>query len=221
MIRNKCFLLIAAILFVIILVLNLPFPNTYPFGETILLKFHLPTRMFESFHIIGNISVILLLVSLSLFMKSLNKYRIRLIILIIILFSILPSAIVGLYQSTFAKGIYAISYEQQAANCNFEMVKEQVLEGRCELPMENRSNKKVEFQLEFIDSWPTDDAEDRETITMMNYNGPYTVKLTSKESKIVYIETKIDVSKMKNYVESGEVGGFQIHLTSGGKARDL
>lgn len=221
MIRNKRFLLIAAILFVIIFVLNISYPNSYPFGETILLKLHLPTRMFENFHIIGNISVILLLVSLSLFMKSLNKYRIRLIILIIILLSILPSAIVGLYQSTFAKGIYAISYEQQAANCNFEMVKEQLLQGICALPMKNRSNKKVEFQLEFLDPWQTDDPEDPETITLMNYNGPYTVKLTGKESKVVYIKAEIDVSKMKNYIESGDAQGINIRVTSGEKSRDL
>lgn len=221
MIRNKRFLLIAAILFVIVLVLNISYPNYYPFGETILLKLHLPTRIFENFHTIGNISTILLIVGLYLFAKSLNKYRIRLIILIIILLSILPSAIIGLYQSTFAKGIYTISYEQQAANCNFEMVKEQVLEGICALPMKNWSNKKVEFQLEFLDPWRTDNPEDPEMVTLMNYNGPYNVKLTRKESKTVYIKAKIDVSKMKNHIEGGDAQGINIRITSGGKVREL
>src|SRR5699024_1601249 len=103
----------------------------------ILMKLKLPTQSSSGFIYMGIIVLILIIVALTLLVRSLSKYRIRLSLLAFILVSFIPSMIVNTYQSTFAKGIYAIFYEIESSECDFELMDEYKLHGQCYLYFEN------------------------------------------------------------------------------------
>jgi hypothetical protein len=104
------------------------------------------------------------------------------------------------------------------SKCSFKMVNETTLHGGCELPLENYSKNDVQFNIEFYEPY----KDDVQVISLMNNNAPYKVRLKGRERKHVKIETNIDVSKMKNHIDSGVVTGeVNIIIKSEGKSRKL
>lgn len=218
MIKSKKYLVYASILYVITLVLNFRYPNEATFGETVFSALKIPTSM-NGFQYVGIISFAILLASLTFLSMSLAKYQTRLIILALVLCNVIPFFIANTYQKTLASGIYAVNYERDQSNCQFEMTDESKLHGVCELPFENYRDRDVQFSLTFYDPFIAEG--EAPMLAMMNLNGPYTVHLKGKESKLVKIETDIDVSKLENHIESGEANGISIIIVSKGKSRKL
>jgi hypothetical protein len=94
------------------------------------------------------------------------------------------------------------------------------LHWECELPFENYSKNDVEFSIEFYKRYAFKD--DVQTLSLMNFNAPYKVKLSGKEIKRVKIDANIDVSKMgKSIIDSGEATRVNIIIKSGGRSRKL
>ncbi|WP_397538985.1 hypothetical protein [Rummeliibacillus pycnus] len=210
-------LYIAIILYVSVLILNLPFPNENPLGETIASKLNLPVRAANGLLYVGIISLFLLLASLFLLSNSISKYHVRTTLIAIMAVIFAPSMIVSSYQKTFATGIYAVSYERKLSSCNFNMINKKTLHGECKLPFKNYSSNDVKFSIEFYEKYD----DDVHTVTLMNNNGPYEVELKGNQRKSEYIETNIDVSKIKNHIEGGSEMGVNIILKSESKMRKL
>jgi hypothetical protein len=219
LIRDKKFLYLAIIFFFASIALNLPFPDKTLYGETVILL-NIPVKTLNGLNYVGITSLLLLIVSLYFLVKSLNKYHARLVVIVIIFAIFFPSFLVTSFQKTFAKGIYAISYVSDRSNCSFKMINDTTLHGECELPLENYNKNDAQFNLEFYEIQQFED--DMKMVSLMNNNAPYKVRLKGKESKRVKIETNIDVTKIKNHIESGEVkGGVNIIIKSEGKSRKL
>jgi len=217
MIESKKMFYTAIILLVVSLTLNLPFPNGNPLGETILSDLNLPVRSANGLLYVGITSFFLLLASLFLLNNSMNKYNVRAILIAIMVVIFAPSIIISSYQKTFAKGIYAVSYDSESSSCNFNMINKKTLHGECKLPFKNYSSSDVKFSIEFYDKYDKDVPME----TLMNNNGPYEVELKGNQRKTENIETNIDVSKMKNHIYGGNAMGINIILKSGRKMRKL
>lgn len=217
MIKSKKMFYTALILFAASLTLNLPFPNEIPLGETILSDLNLPVRAANGLLYVGITSLFLLLASLFSLDISMNKYKVRAILIAIMGAIFAPSMIVSSYQKTLATGIYAVSYESKSSSCNFNMINKKTLHGECRLPFKNYSNSEVKFSIEFYDKYD----EEVSMITLMNNNGPYEVELKGNQSKTENIETNIDVSKIKNHIYGGNTMSVNIILKSGKKMRKL
>ncbi|ETI68503.1 hypothetical protein [Neobacillus vireti] len=219
MIKDKKFFFVAIILFFISMILNFPFPDENPLGETVATLLNIPVKSSNGLLYVGITSFLLLILSLFFLSKSLKKYHGRFILLSIVVAIFLPPFIVDLFQKTLATGIYAISYQKEESNCRFEMMGETTLHGVCELPLENYSKNKIQFTIEFYDKY--DFKEDLPMVTLMNKNAPYEVRLRGNQSERVKIETDIDVSKMKNHIESGNASSVSIIIKSGERIRKL
>ena len=217
-IKDKRLLSVAIVLFVTFVVFNFPFPHNVPYGEVLLSKLDLPVR-WGGLHIAGIIALLLLIASLSFLVKALHKYQIRFVALAVITALAVPHYIVDIFQKNATSGIYAISYDSAQSTCRFEKADENILQGKCELPFENFSEEDVQFTIEFYNPYELDDTENM--IMLMNSNAPYKANLKGRESKTVNIEAKIDQSKMKTQVESGEANAVGIIIKSGGNSRRL
>ena len=180
---------------------------------------NIPVQSVNGLQYVGIASLALLIASLYLFTKSVNKYHGRIVLLAIIIAMFAPSLIASSFQKTFATGIYAVSYERDWSNCRFEMIDETTLRGECELPFENYSRNDVQFTIEFYEKYYFED--DVQMVSLMNNNAPYEVKLKGNERKTVKIESNIDVSNMENHIESGGSTFVNIIIKSGEKVRKL
>lgn len=199
--------------------LSFPFPHKNPYGEAVVSAFNIPIKTVNGFHYIGVLSLLLLIVSLYLLVKSLKKYRVRSVMMAILVAVFAPLFLVNLFQKTIATGIYAISYESDKSVCTFEMKNEATLHGKCELPFENFSSKTTQFNIEFYERYPFEDNIQMESL--MNNGAPYAVTLSGKERKRVIIDTDIDVSQMENHIEWGNARFVSIIIKSGDRTRKL
>ena len=219
MIKNKTKFYLALIFLVTTMVLNLPFPHDSPYGETIASMLNIPTHSDNGFHYVGIALFLLFITSLYLLVNSLEKYHGRSVLIAIIIVLAGPSMIASSFQKTFAKGIYAVSYERDLSHCHFEMMNETTLLGECEIPFENNSRHDVQFTVEFYEKYYFED--DVQMVSLMNNNAPYVVKLKGNERKTVKIESSIDVSNIENHVENGSSTGVNIIIKSGEQYRKL
>lgn len=219
MIKNNKMSYPAIILFIASMALNFPFPHESPYGETVASIFNIPVQTVNGLQYVGIVSLALLILSLYFLTKSVKKYHGRVVLLAIIIAIFAPPFIASSFQKTLATGIYAISYERDGSNCRFEMVDKSTLSGECELPFENYSRNDVQFTIEFYEKYYFED--DVRMVSLMNNNDPYVVKLKGNERKTVKIESNIDVSNIKNHVESGGSTGVNIIIKSGKKIMKL
>lgn len=201
------------------MILNFPFPNRYPLIEARTTILNIPIQTASGLHIVDIISVVLVLSGLFMLSISLKKYGGRMMIVAIVALYIVPLSLIYLYQSTFAQGIYAISYDQDESTCTFEMVRDDIISGSCALQFENRKNEDIEFQLEFQEEqWLEDDPP---MVEMMNEEAPYEIAIGAKQAKTVYIDTLIDVSQIPLHIEGGQAFGVDIIIRSDDKEREL
>lgn len=213
--NNKKFTISFFLLFLLIII-TIPFPHAYSLGEALFMKLNIPTRIFNGFHTVGLISLLLLIVGMYILVQSLKKYRIRIALLTLLIIFIAPVFLVGLFQKTFATGIYAVSYEAEESYCEFSRIDDVTLLGVCELIFKNNRNEPVTFSIEFYE-----EPDDIPMVSLMNRASPYLVSLNAKEEQLVVFEAEIDVSGLENYVESGNAQWIQIIIEDNGKRREL
>lgn len=217
MIKNKKMFYTAIILLVASLILKLPIPDEGFLGESIAIDLNIPMRSADGVSYVGFATFFLFLASLFLLNNSIGKYNICVILMAIIIAIFVPSRFVTLYQKTFATDIYAVSYDSEMSSCNFDMIDNKTLHGECKLPFKNYSSNDVKFSIEFYEKYD----DELQMVTLMNYNGPYEVKLKGNQRKTEKIETNIDVSKLKHHITGGNAMGVNIVMKSGKKIRKL
>lgn len=206
MVKNKKYLILAIILFLISIALNFPFPHEYPIGQEFSSAFIFPITTMNGVSIIGVTGLVIFIISLIFLVKSLNQYHLRMVLIAMFLVIFLPMEMVNAYQTTLASGISAIEYERGESNYTFEMKDETTLFAICNLPFENHSKETVQFNIEFYEKYLFED--DYPMLSLLNEGGPYKVTLHGKESKVITIETEIDLAKFGRGGLSGQGSGI-------------
>ncbi|MBM7585326.1 hypothetical protein JOC86_001868 [Bacillus pakistanensis] len=217
MIKNTKLFCLALLFLIATMIVKFPFPHEAPFSDRIAGVLNIPNKSINGLNYGGIAAVLLLITSLFLLVKSIEKYHGRFVLLAIIIVLFFPSFIVNTYQKTMAKGIYAVSYERDLSKCHFKLSNESTLHGVCELSFVNHSKDDVQFAIEFYEKYDERIAME----TLMNNNGSSVIKLRGNERKNVKIEKQIDVSQMENYIESGSTTDVNIKMKSGKKSRKL
>ncbi|XRG80579.1 hypothetical protein V5E38_09890 [Rossellomorea sp. GAMAL-10_SWC] len=218
MLKNKKFFYLSIILFLTSMAFNFTFPNDDTLGAKFSVN-NIPITKESGLNYVGITSVLLLIASFYFLSKSLKKFRLR-IILIALFFSVsTPTFLASAYQKTIATDIYAVSYDRNKSKCSFEMKNETIMHAECELPFKNYSNSDVLFTIDFYDKYPFED--EGAMLSLMKKNAPYKVKLGRNESKVVKIETDIDVSNIKKHVDNGETTEVHRMIKSKGKSRKI
>lgn len=211
-VRNLKRLYIAIGFFILVMILNFPFPHVKPFAEANFWIMNISISSSSGLHYLGIFSLVLLIIGIYFLATSLEKYRVRLVILALVVYSLLPLVIVESYQTTFAAGIYAVKHEQDSSNCKFDTVDDKKIEGVCELTFKNYSNEDVDFDVTFYDN--------ADLISLMIEGSPYKVSLSGKETRTVQFKTEIDISDLNAYT-SGIFSLVNIQIRQGKKIRYL
>ncbi|WP_368658471.1 hypothetical protein AB3Z07_03110 [Metabacillus halosaccharovorans] len=219
MLKNKKLLFLSLIIFAISITLNFPFPHKYPYGESVASILNIPIQMENGLHIVGITSLLFLITSLFFLSKSFKKHKGRFVLLGIVCALFLPHFLADTYQKTFATGIYTISYEVETSECSFDMISDNTMQAICEFSFINNSWDNVSFDINFYQTYLFE--EDVKMLSLLEINAPYNVDIKAKENKHVKIETIIDVSDIKNHVDSGTASHVNIIIESGEKMRKL
>lgn len=208
MIRNKVALISSVVILGICMFLYFPFPNNVMFeARTTFMSF--PIRNHNGYIFLGIVGSILFLMAMILLVIGMKKYHLRTIVLVVIVYSILPTLLITMYQETLASGIEAISYDGNG-NCHFEGTGEDVLHGECTLLLQNRSNKAITFDLELLDSFFREDEVRMESL--MNLAGPYTITIEANQKKSIHLKELLDVSDVPKHIEGGTSNGIHVKL---------
>ncbi|QHS23807.1 hypothetical protein GWK91_13000 [Virgibacillus sp. MSP4-1] len=219
MLANQRLFYMAFIPFIAAMILNFPFPHRHPFGEEIVSILNIPVATVNGLQSVGLTSLLLLIISLFMFYNSLKKYQSRFVLMAIIAGIFLPNALADTYQKTLADGIYAISYDQEASECSFEMITADTMQAVCELPFENLNGKDVSFHIDFYDQYPFE--EEARMVSLLNQIEPYKATIKADNYKLVTIKANIDVSEVDNHVTSGTAGHVNIIIKQGDQLRKL
>ncbi|WP_397537916.1 hypothetical protein [Rummeliibacillus pycnus] len=214
MIRNKVALMVSAAILCICMFLFFPFPNNKLLdAHSTFMSF--PIHLQDGYSMLGIIGSILFIISVILLVIGLKKYHFRAIVIVIIVYTFLPKLLITMYQETLASGIMAVSYEGNGS-CNFEHVREDLINGKCNLVLHNHSNEDVSFELEFLDSYIDDGVR---TESLMNVNGPYNITIKANHDKTIHLSEKLDLSDVPKHIYSGTSMYIHVKLIDGENSR--
>lgn len=217
MIRSKLAILSSFIILAICMYLSFPFPNNVTFGaHSTFMSF--PISDLNGYILLGVVGSVLFILAMILLIVGIKKYYFRTIVAVLIIYSILPTFLIMLYQETLANGIQSISYDGNG-NCNFEEVSEDIINGECNLVLHNHSNKAVTFELEFLDSFPTEDEVQVESL--MNIAGPYSITIEANQKKSIHLKKLLDLSDTRKHIDSGSSSNIHFKLIDGETTRIL
>lgn len=217
-VRNSKKLIMGIGLMVLVMILNFPFPHAEPFVAGNASAMNIPIMDRDGYKYGGLLLLVLFILGVYLLASSLERYRARLVILAIALYAILPFFFINIYQNTVASGIYAIHYESDSSQCEFEKLDETRMKVQCQLPFENLSEKAVTFDVSFANQVLFEERFN--VIPLINENGPYPVTLQGHESKLVFIKTEVELSKLKG-LSGGTAHQVHIEISEGNKMRRL
>lgn len=209
MIKNRSLFIFSCLFFLAFIIFNFPFPHAAPIGELLFSSFEWPYNV----NIAASIALFLLGLCLVSLVKSLNKFKLRVVLITVFTAFSLPLLTVKAYQQSVAAGIYAVDYDSQASRCQLEKTSDKTMLIQCELTFENYSNSDVQFMLQFVER---DDMFQE----FLHAIGPIKVKLPPDRST-VQIDEELDISEFKNLIDSGEGTGMAIIIEAEGKLRKL
>ncbi|BCB03983.1 hypothetical protein [Bacillus sp. KH172YL63] len=217
MIKNKRYLILSALLFLICMTLYFPFPdNEMIAADMTFMSF--PIHDQNGYHPLAFFGSAMMIVAIVFLVKSLSKYHIRTVLLTLVVYSFLPIMLITFYQETIGTGIHAVSYDGQGT-CDFEGVTEVELRGKCELKLENHSGKPVTFDLVFRDTYYPEFH--RKITSLMNINGPYTITLEANSEKVIQLNELLNVSNEPEAIANGGSQYIRITLIEGEKSRKM
>ena len=177
-----------------------------------------PIRNQDGFILLGIIGSSLFIIAMTLLVIGMKKYRLRTIVIVVIIYAILPNVLITMYQETLASGITAISYDGNG-HCNFEYVGKDLLNGKCNFVLHNRSGKDISFELEFLDSFFMEDEVRMESL--MNVAGPYNITIEANHKKSIHLKELLELSDVPKHIEGGTSNNIHFKLIDGEKTRTL
>ena len=217
MIRNKAALISSIVILGICMYLFFPFPNNVMLeARSTFMSF--PIRNQEGYIVLGIIGSLLFIFAMILLVIGIKKYHFRTIVIVVIVYAFLPNLLITMYQETFASGIMAISYDGNG-KCDFENVRDDVLNGECNLVLHNRSNNVVSFELEFLDSYFMEDEVRMESL--MNIAGPYSITIEANSKESIQLKELLDLSGVPKHIDGGSSSNVHFKLIDGDTTRIL
>lgn len=216
MIRNKVALILSAIILFICMFLFLQFPNNKLLNaHSTFMSFPISNQ--DGYNVMAIIGSVLFIIAMILLVIGIKKYHFRAIVIVIIVYTFLPNVLIEIYQETLASGIMAISSDGNGS-CNFEHVREDLINGKCDLVLHNHSTEDVTFELKFLDSY-IDDGIRAESL--MNVNGPYSITIKANHKKAIHLKELLDLSDIPKHIDGGGAVDIHVKLIDGKTSRIL
>lgn len=213
MFKNKPALYVSVLLIVTAMIMSFPFKLSTPYGPGRTSILAIPTRTAEGPVYLGMIILSILFLGLVFLVLALKKYRVRAVLIAILLFVFGPLKIAEAYQNSFATGLDAISYDRDRSSCSYAKKNDTTMTAHCELYLQNHSKEDVTFMLTFYEEEYAIGSH------FMNSAGPFEVTVPKKNQNPVILKRKLKLEKEQPF--SGSDSHFNIILEVKGKKRIL
>lgn len=189
--------------------LSLPFPNDMNVYAT-LSVLTVPLYTTDGIYMQGVGSILFLVASIFCFVQSVEKFKAAAAIIPLVVYLVLPSIAIPMYQAYFAEGMYALSYEEEQSGCQLTALSEAELQLYCELNMQNYSDEDVTAQVEFIQTKES----------AFNGQAPYTITVPANIEGIVTVDEKL-VNEAAQLPYTATLNDMSIRLMEGDKKRTM
>ncbi|WP_051314787.1 hypothetical protein [Alteribacter aurantiacus] len=212
MIIHKGYFVTSMILFIVVMALNFPFPHVnYQPGVHSMSVMGIPVSTTNGIMWLGWLYVAMIVAGVVFLVKALDKYKLRLSLLSLVLVSVLPVATASAFERTIASGVYAVSYDSGESVCEFNRSGGERVKVECELTFTNHSHDDVHFSLSFMENYSAfEDVYD--ILTLLNEYGPYEASLHGSEKKVVSISKDMDVSEWFSRIGGGNFNGPNLMI---------
>ncbi|WJY28079.1 MULTISPECIES: hypothetical protein [Sporosarcina] len=219
MIDNKNKFAAAVVVLLLAVILAIQFPDRWTVAQSLFQTVGLPVTLAGGFQLPGVLILGVMIIGVILLTQSVKKRQGLYGVIAVLVVLIGPWVLVNLYQGAFAEGIDAVSYDRDESSCSFAMHGESVLRSRCEVALHNHSDSPVSFDIHFKED--TLQLDDVPTVSLLNQDGPFRIRLDGREQRTVVLEKDIDVSGVPSHADSAEVWGVDIRISEGTKSREL
>ncbi|MBM7097595.1 hypothetical protein JSY36_17820 [Bacillus sp. H-16] len=194
MIIHKGYLITSLSLFFVVMALNFPFPHaTYQSGVHSMVVLGIPVSTADGIMWFGWLYVAMIVAAVVFLVKALDKYKLRLALLSLLLVNVMPIATASAFERTVASGVYAVSYDSSASVCEFNRSGNERMKAECELTFTNHSDEAVFFTLSFMERY-SGYKEFNEILSLLNEYGPFEASLDGSERKVVSISAEVESS---------------------------
>ncbi|WP_100012037.1 hypothetical protein [Lentibacillus sediminis] len=214
--RTRPFVITGFILLAFAFLFKWRFIYSEPVGDRLLGFIGIPTWSNGNMglHYTAIVAILLLIIGLFLLAK---RYSGKMIFIFFLVFTILPSDLfANVYQSSFAKGIYALEFYQDDSHCEYDTNDSGILVGKCTLSFRNHSNQSSTFH---VSVHPKYDSKGFNALDIINLKGQ--LEIEPLENKTFEISFRQPLHSTIYQDVSGEIFIFNVRIISEDYTREL
>ncbi len=158
-------------------------------------------------HYTGIISIILLIIGLFFLAK---RYTGKMIFVFFLALILLPTNLfANVYQLNFANGIYALEFQQDASNCEYDTNSSGIVEGNCKISIVNHSRDTLTFRVSIDQKLDPDSFNITDIINLKDHQ----LKLDGKEHRTFDFNFRHSLKSSKYQSIGGQVDIFNLKIT--------
>ncbi|GGJ95590.1 hypothetical protein GCM10007063_17580 [Lentibacillus kapialis] len=169
----------------------------------------------SGFHYTGIMSIILLIMGLFFLAKQYSGKMIFVFFLVIIL--IPTNLFANVYQSSFANGIYALEFQQDGSNCQYDTNDSGIVEGNCKISIVNHSSDVVTFRVSIDSKYDHNRFNVTDLINLKDHQ----LKLDANEHRTFNINFRHLLQSSKYQSVGGELDIFNLIIDDDDNTRRL
>ncbi|WP_106497313.1 hypothetical protein [Lentibacillus sp. Marseille-P4043] len=169
----------------------------------------------SGFHFTGIISLILLIIGLFFLAK---RYSGKLIFVFFLAMILIPTNLfANVYQSNFANGIYALEFQQDASNCEYDTNDSGIVEGNCKISIVNHSSDPVTFRVSIDQKYDHNRFNVMDIINLKDHQ----LKLDANEHRTFDINFRHSLQSSKYQSVGGQLDIFNLIIADDDNKRRL
>ena len=167
------------------------------------------------FHFTGIISIILLIIGLVFLAK---RYSGKMIFVFFLAMILIPTNLfANVYQSTFANGIYALEFQQDGSNCEYDTNNSGIVEGSCKISIVNHSSNPITFRASIDQKYDHNRFNVTDLINLKDRQ----LKLDAKEHRTFDVNFRHSLQSSKYQSIGGQLDIFNLIIADDDNTRQL
>lgn len=215
--QTRPFVITGFMLLAVVFLFKWKFIYSESVGDRLLGSIGVPTwsNGNSGLHYTGIVSIILLFIGLIFLAK---RYSGKMIFIIFIVLTLIPSDLfANVYQSNFAKSIYALEYHQDGSNCQYDTNDSGILVGKCTLSFVNHSNHPVTFRVSLDQKYDNRGFNVMDIINLKDHQ----LEIDAQEHRAFEINFRHSLNSLRYRHVGGKIYIFKVRITDDEDTRQL
>ncbi|WP_096439587.1 hypothetical protein [Alteribacter populi] len=201
----------------LVMILSLPYPHRFSFGELMFYQLGIPvwSNGYQGINFVGILTFLLFLFAIS---KLISEFPNKKLVTFFSasLFCILVPGIVVEAVQTQMNGVGAIHYNAKDSRCEFQTDSdEEKVEGACELTLKNHSRNEVAFYIDVKDH----NRNEEPYLSKLNDLSQVSLTLSPRERRVVHLPFQVNLEE--THLLGGSIGNVPIKVYDENYKREL